>query len=71
MEQITILMTGWNSGTQTGSPSGGHAKASSAKNGSAANQSAGFYAATTPAGASNHALTIGLRAAFDVNLQFW
>lgn len=44
--------------------------ASHVKNGSAANQSAGFYALTTTPGASNSALTVGLRATFDLGWKF-
>lgn len=47
-----------------------YAIVSAARNGSAANQSAGFYALTTTPGASNHALTIGLRASFDAMFNF-
>jgi general bacterial porin, GBP family len=42
---------------------------SGVKNGSAANQSAGFYALTTAAGASNTAISIGVRANFDIGFK--
>lgn len=40
------------------------------KNGSAANQSAGFFSLTTVNGASNHAITVGIRSSFDGVFKF-
>jgi predicted porin len=42
----------------------------SVKNGSAANQSAGYYSLSTVNGASNHAITIGIRSSFDGVFKF-
>ena len=44
--------------------------ASEARNGSNANQSAGYYSLTTVPGARNSALTVGLRATFGLDFGF-